>query len=215
MDDCALAALRAFRAAVHACFSRRRDALGDLLDAVVTAGPQASLAHLSLVPAHRRGWGSLYAALRRGQLDVEALRRVLLRFAPRDGPAVYAVDVSAWPRCDASTSPGRAFHYSPGRHLSGEPVVSGWAVQWIMPVRLTRERWTAPVDVQRLPPAPTASALAVEQLKAFVARQPGGETGAAPPVFLFDAGDRLSDLAHSLADGAQLGRRRTAWQTRR
>ena len=101
MGDCALAALRAFRAAVYACFGRR------------------------------------HAALRQGQLDVEALRRVLHRFAPRDGPAVYAVDVSAWPRCDASTSPERAFHYSATRHLSGEPVVSGWAYQWIMQVRLT------------------------------------------------------------------------------
>ena len=70
MGDRALATLRAFRAAVYACFGRRRAALGDLLDAVVTAGPQPSLAHLSLAPAHRRGWGSLYAALRRGQLEI-------------------------------------------------------------------------------------------------------------------------------------------------
>jgi DDE superfamily endonuclease len=200
MGDRALAALRAFRAAVYACFGRRRAALGDLLDAVVGAGPQPSLAHLSLAPAHRRGWGSLYAALRQGQIDVEALRRVLHRFATRDGPAVYAVDVSAWPRCDAATSPGRAFHYSPTRHLSGEPVVSGWAYQWVVQVGLTRESWTAPVDVQRLPPAQTASALAVEQLKAFVARRPANGAGTPPPVFLFDAGYSLSDLAHGLAD---------------
>jgi hypothetical protein len=200
MGDRTLAALRAFRAAVYACFGRRRAALGDLLDAVATAGPQPSLVHLSLAPAHRRGWGSLYAALRHGQLDVEALRRVLLRFAPRDGPPVYAVDVSAWPRCDAATSPERAFHYSPSRQLSGEPVVSGWAYQWIVQVRLARESWTAPVDVQRLPPTPTASALAVVQVKTVVARGPAAVAGAALPLFLFDAGYSLADLAHSLAD---------------
>ena len=202
MGDRALAALQAFRAAVYGCFGRRRAALGDLLDAVATAGPQPSLAHLSLAPAHRRGWGSLYAALRRGQLDVEALRRVLHRFAPRDGPPVYAVDVSAWPRCEATTSPERAFHYSPTRHLSGEPVVSGWAYPWIVQVqvRLTRESWTAPVDVQRLPPAQTASALAIEQLKAFVARRPAACADMPPPLFLFDAGYSLSDLVHGLAD---------------
>ena len=170
MGDRTLAALRSFRAAVYACFGRRRAALGDLLDAVATAGPQPSLAHLSLAPAHRRGWGSLYAALRHGQIDVEALRRALLRVAPRDGPPVYAVDVSAWPRCDAATSPERAFHYSPSRQLSGEPVVSGWAYQWIVQVRLARESWTAPVDVQRLPPTQTASALAVAQVT-----DPGGK----------------------------------------
>ena len=35
VGDRALAALRAFRAAVYACFGRRRAALGDLLDALV------------------------------------------------------------------------------------------------------------------------------------------------------------------------------------
>jgi hypothetical protein len=200
MGDRTLAALRAFRAAVYACFGRRRAALGDLLDAVVTAGPQPSLAHLSLAPAHRRGWGSLYGALRQGQIDVEALRRVLHRFAPCDGPAVYAVDVSAWSRCDAATSPERAFHYSPTRQLSGEPVVSGWAYQWIVQVRLARESWTAPVDVQRLPPAKTASALAIEQIKALVARCPAAGTDAGPPLFLFDASYSLVDVADGLAD---------------
>jgi hypothetical protein len=70
--------------------------------------------------------------------------------------------------------------------------VSGWAYQWIVQVqvRLTRESWTAPVDVQRLRPAQTASALAVEQLKAFVARRPAAGADPAPPLFLFDAGYR-------------------------
>ena len=60
----ALARLQAFRAALHACCTRRADALLDLADALLsTQGPVASLPHLSLEPAHRRGWGSLYAAL--------------------------------------------------------------------------------------------------------------------------------------------------------
>jgi hypothetical protein len=60
----ALARLQGFRAGLHACCTRRADALVDLADALLSAqGPVASLPQLSLEPAHRRGWGSLYAAL--------------------------------------------------------------------------------------------------------------------------------------------------------
>jgi hypothetical protein len=55
------------------------------------------------------------------------------------------------------------------------------------------------VDVQRLPPGQTAGELAVAQLKAFAARRPAADTGAAPPAILFDAGYRPSHLAYGSA----------------
>src|SRR5215208_7531117 len=59
--------LRTFRRSFYECFHRRRDALFELADAILTAdGTAPSPAHLSLQPLHRRGWGSLYAALWRG-----------------------------------------------------------------------------------------------------------------------------------------------------
>ena len=71
----ALARLQGFRAALHACCTRRGDALLVLADALLSAqGPVASLPQLSLEPAHRRGWGSLYAALAHGRIDAERLR---------------------------------------------------------------------------------------------------------------------------------------------
>jgi hypothetical protein len=50
--------LGAFRERFHGCLDRRADALFELCDAVLTAGNAPSPAHLSLAPAHRRGWGS-------------------------------------------------------------------------------------------------------------------------------------------------------------
>ena len=74
----ALARLRGFRAGLHACCTHRADALVDLADALLSAqAPVTSLPHLSLEPAHRRGWGSLYAALARGRIDAERLRDLL------------------------------------------------------------------------------------------------------------------------------------------
>ena len=67
-------ALRGFRRSFYEWFRRRRDALFELADAILTAdGTAPSPAHLSLQPPHRRGWGSLYAALWRGRIDEEAL----------------------------------------------------------------------------------------------------------------------------------------------
>lgn len=48
-------ALRDFRTRFYACLDRRADALFELTDAALIAGPQPSLAHLSLAGPHRRG----------------------------------------------------------------------------------------------------------------------------------------------------------------
>ena len=128
-------ALCAFRRSFYECLHRRRDALFELADAILAAGGAASSpAHLSLQASHRRGWGSLYAALDCGGIDDEALRKLLARH-PLDGAEgetpVFAVDASVWVRCAAETSPQRGYYYHPSRHYSaGQPiVVAGWAYQ--------------------------------------------------------------------------------------
>src|SRR3712207_7206372 len=55
----------------------------------------------SLVPIHRRGWGSVYAALAAGEVDTERLAELLVAHRDGDGPPVFAVDASTWARCDA------------------------------------------------------------------------------------------------------------------
>ncbi len=90
----ALDSLRAFRADTYACFRYRADALFELMDALLTTGPTLSPAHLSLAPAHRRNWGSTYAALAHGRMTRRALRDLLARHPLTDGQPIYAVDVS-------------------------------------------------------------------------------------------------------------------------
>ena len=69
-----MSGLRAFRDRLHGCFTRRADALFELCEAILTASSVPSPAHLSLEAVHRRGWGSLYAALSKGGVDEGALR---------------------------------------------------------------------------------------------------------------------------------------------
>lgn len=138
MDSSAqsLDSLRAFRNSLYRCFERRADALFELTDALLSAGPVPSPPHLSLAAIHRRGWGSLYAALSMGRTHKADLQDLLCRH-PLEGaepgcPPIYAVDVSVWPRCDAEASPGRGYYYHPSRHSAGQPIVafSGLTNSW-------------------------------------------------------------------------------------
>jgi hypothetical protein len=194
-DD--LEALRCFRTDLHGSFPRRADALFELVDALLTAGPVASLPHLSLQAAHRRGWGSLYDALTEGALDAAALQGLLRRHAASDGPTVYAIDQSVWPRCDAEASPDRGFYYHPSRHSAGQPIVAGWAYQWLAQLSFTRDSWTTPLDVRRVHPTENANAVAVEQIRVLERRLP---VGSAPPLFVFDAGYDSAQLTRGLGE---------------
>jgi hypothetical protein len=53
-----LARLGGFRSELHACFTRRADALFELGDALLCAPAIPSLPHLSLEPVHQRGWAA-------------------------------------------------------------------------------------------------------------------------------------------------------------
>jgi len=183
-----LDALPSFRRSLYECLRRRGDALFELTDAILAADSAVpSPAHLSLQAPHRRGWGSLYAALDRGHIDTEALRALLTRH-PLAGSGtttpVYAVDVSVWDRCDAECSPERGFYYHPSRHSAGQPIVAGWAYQFVAQLNFVRESWTAPVDVERVRPAQGANEVACRQVKVLLDRL---GKAASVPLFVFDA----------------------------
>ncbi len=189
-------ALRDFRDDLYACCFRRADALFELADALLAAGPLPSPVHLSGEPAHRRGWGSLYAALTYGRIDETGLRALLSCHPLADAQRIYAVDCSAWARCDAEASPERGFYYHPSRHSAGQPIVAGWSYQWLAQVGATRESWTAPLDVRRVRPDENAVAVAVAQITRLLPRLPDGGP---VPLFVFDAGYDAVALQRGLA----------------
>ena len=193
-----LARLQMFRAQLHACYTRRADALFELGDALLCQPtPFLSLPHLSLEPAHQRGWGSTYAALASGRVQVERLRDLLVSSLPDADPLVFAVDVTTWPRCDAECSPCRGYYYHPSRHSAGQPIIAGWAYQWICQLSFDRDSWTAPVDAQRLHPLDDTDRTAAVQVRALLGRL--GDRGPVPLV-VFDAGYDSAQLTLDLAE---------------
>jgi hypothetical protein len=192
-----IAQLQTFRAQLHACCFRRADALFELGDALLCAQAVPSLPHLSLEPIHQRGWGSTYAALACGQIDAEQLRDLLVRFLPPADPLVFAVDVTTWPRSDAECSPERGYYYHPSRHSAGQPIIAGWAWQWIAQLSFAHDSWTAPVDARRLHPLEDTDQTAAAQVHALLERLPASE---AVPLFVFDAGYDSAQLTLDLAE---------------
>jgi hypothetical protein len=185
MPTFSLARLGAFRAELHACFTRRADALFELGDALLCAPAITSVAQLSLEPTHRRRWGSAYDALASGRINIGRLRDLLVRVLPPADPLVFAVDVTTWPRCDAECSPARGYYYHPSRHSAGRPIIAGWAFQWIAQLGFDRDSWTAPVDARRLHPLEDTDQTAAAQVRALLGRLPAGGP---VPLFVFDGG---------------------------
>src|SRR6059036_3721457 len=203
IDPATFNTLRQFRAGVYRSFGTRRDALFELLDAATVAGLVPSLAYLSLTAVHRRKWGSLYAALSVGTMDVPALRELVGRSPLDDGQPIYALDTSVWPRDDAETSPARGYYYSSSRQSAGQPIVTGWSYAWLAQLNFTHDSWTAPLDVQRVPAGGNPHAVAAAQIWELVEHLPADGP---IPLFVFDAGYDPLALARELAelDGEQV-----------
>jgi hypothetical protein len=106
------------------------------------------------------------------------------------------MDVTTWPRCDAECSPERGY-YHPSRHSAGQPIIAGWAWQWICQLSFAGTPgprrwmpagcipWTTPT---RPPPG---------QVHALLERLPASGS---VPLFVFDAGYDSAELTLHLAD---------------
>ena len=198
MPTSPLARLGGFRTELHACFPRRADALFELGDALLCAEAFPRCRHLSLEPAHRRGWGSALcrprpwpdrrrpaarpagrlpagrrpAGLRRRRDHLATLRRRVFARARLLLPSLAAFGRPADHR-RLGLSSG-----SPSSALTGTPGPPRW-----MPAACTR--WRTPT---RPPPRRSARCVA------------GCPPARPVPLFVFDAGYDSAQLTLDLAE---------------
>jgi hypothetical protein len=191
--------LARFRAELYqSVLGLRRDALFELLDAVLGGTGATSLVRHSLSPAFRRGWASAPDALADGSLDVPALRRLLAQHTPASPVGhreLWVLDGSIWPRPEAKTSPERTW----GRFVTaGTPesgIVGAWEYQWLVQLPETSGSWGLPLEVARRDlAAGTATTLASRQLRAALAARP---PTAPRPVLVLDSHYDVVELLES------------------
>lgn len=201
------AELSRFRGEFYSCLIKRADALFELADAVLCAdGPVRSLVELSLVGEHRRGHGGLYAALARGRIDADHMRRALAAVPlPRaaDGRLVLAVDITCWLRPDAHCSPERILCHAYGRGKDQHIPIPGWPYSVITALESGRSSWTAPLDARRLAPGDDAATVTAQQLRELIQRLVAAgqwQSGDPDMLVVADAGYDLPRLAHLLRD---------------
>ena len=192
--------LAAFRRDLHGCFTRRADALFELGDALLSAGRVASLPYLSEELGFRRSYGMVYQGLAAGRVGEDALREALVRWRPADWPCVFGIDASTIGRPWAVTSPGREFHHHScaGHTGSGDPVIKGWAWQWLSQLSFGADSWTAPQDAVQVS-RDDVSVVTAAQILAHAARlRRAGETRV--PVYVMDAGYDEAPITWELRD---------------
>lgn len=163
--------LAAFRQGVYATFSRARDALFEVTDAVLTAPQPRSFVELSQAPGMQRRWPSCYAALAAGRIDRAALRRLFARHLPPPAPGarlVLALDTSPIHRPEAATLADRTLVYAPNTPPGATPVLPGWMCSTLVVVPDPVSSWTYLLDNRRVPSSETATTVGAEQLTALL-----------------------------------------------
>jgi hypothetical protein len=103
--------LREFRHKAYTLMGNGRDALFDLMDAVVASRSVCSFAELSLSPVFRRRWSSLYEALQDSEPPRAKLMQLYIEQIPQEDPVVLAGDHTAWSRLQAVTLRERTYEH--------------------------------------------------------------------------------------------------------
>jgi DDE superfamily endonuclease len=198
--------LAGFRRELYCSLGLRRDALFDVVDAVLCKQERVlMLAELCLEPECRRGHGGVYDALNSGDVIFSRLRRAVPGLAlPQwpDGRIRLACDVSSWLRPDAWTSPERLNCHVHGHGRNGQ-TVPGWPYSRVAALEPGRSSRALPLDAARLGPQDSAAGVTAAQVRGVIGRiiAAGHWKDGDPPVLvIFDAGYDLTRLAFLLQD---------------
>lgn len=160
-----LTQLEEFRQAIYDSLGKAKDAVFELMDAVLTSPSIQSFVSLSQSPVFRRQWPSIYAALHDSRPQRRKLMNLLVEQVKTQEQPFLAGDHSFWPRPDAKTLQERTFHGDRGVGVSIGQSYSTLA--WIPEADGS---WALPLRHERITSFQTPTSRAAFQLK-LVSRQ--------------------------------------------
>lgn len=186
--------LQQFRQAAHPLLGRAKDALFDLMDAVLTTVHVSSFAMLSLSPLFRRQWPSLYEALQDGRPQRNKLMRLYIEQIPTDQRPVLAGDHTNWPRPEAKTLKERTYEHRPTPILGNKPITIGQGYITLAWVPESAGSWALPLRHERITSFESPISKAVFQLKQVTRRL------SVRPIALYDSEFGNSRFAQQTTD---------------
>ena len=186
--------LIAFRQAAYRCLGAARDARFELADAVLLPPSANSFAALSLCPAFRRRWPSVYEALEDGRPDREGLLQLYVSQMPDADRPLLVGDHTPWPRLSARTLRDRTCVHQSTPIRGNKPITLGHdysTIAWIAPDEGGR---ALPLLHERISSEETPIEKGAAQLRSVCASLKGR------PLSLWDSEYGSASFLHATAD---------------
>ena len=160
--------LAEFRRKSYACFTRAKDALMNVADALLTETPARSLAELSLSPFFERHWSSLYEAFQDGTIERTHLQKLFAEYAPesKEGERlVVGGDASSILRVQSKTARDRTYVHASNLPEGTKPVRPGWQFSEVAVLPNEQSSFVYVLDNRRIPSTSTQGQVMAEQLQ--------------------------------------------------
>ena len=114
--------LKQFRTGVYTILGKAKDALFDLMDAVLVTRSVYSFAELSVSPVFRRQWSSVYEAIQDGNPPRTELMKLYIKQLTQTEKILLAGDHTAWARLNAPTLKDRTYEHQVQPMSGAKPV---------------------------------------------------------------------------------------------
>lgn len=158
--------LKQFRQSTYMLLGQAKDAVCDLIDAVLTTPRVNSFVELSLSPVFRRAWSSLYAALKDSRPPRRKLMKLYIAQMPTEEERpLLAGDHTTWARPEAVTLKDRTIEHQPTAISGNKPIAVGYGFSTIAWIPQMGGSWGLPLRHERITSFETPISKAAFQLK--------------------------------------------------
>jgi DDE superfamily endonuclease len=167
-----LSKLQAFRQEAYSYLGRAKDAIFELMDAVILTRTANSFADFSLCPVFRRQWSSVYESVQDARPQRNNLMKFYIKQIEQEDDILLAGDHTAWPRPDAVTLKERTYEHHKQPGYGGQPVATGYGYSTLALVPEAEGSWALPLRHERITSWENPIDKAVWQLKQVIPRLP-------------------------------------------
>jgi hypothetical protein len=159
--------LKEFRQSAYKAIGNAKDAVFELMDAVLLTRSVSCFAELSLSPVFRRQWSSIYEAIDDCRPQKQNLKKLYIKQMLQDGDKsiLLAGDHTDWSRPEAVTLKDRTYEHGKQPIGGGKPVTLGQGYSTLAWIPEDQGSWALPLCHDRISSFETPLSRAAFQLR--------------------------------------------------